>query len=130
MGLVASGGPALPEYVFAPAHSQVRDSDKDVVFEVGSDGGQVLPVFSTVGAGVSIVASGAGVIAGVIVAYGVADFGHNLIDENWGGDIYQHGVVFGVADGIGDSAVKTGQDFVHLGSSAVHGVEHLWHSIF
>jgi uncharacterized protein YukE len=82
------------------------------------------------GLGVSLIAGGGGVLAGGIVAYGVADFGHNLIDENWGGDIHQHGVVLGVADGIGDSAVKTGKDFVHMGSSVVHGAEHLWNSIF
>jgi hypothetical protein len=41
---------ALPDIVVAPAHPDIREGGKDVVFEVrnGADGGQVLPVFSTV----------------------------------------------------------------------------------
>jgi len=40
---------ALPEIVFVPAHPQVRDGRKDVVFEVRqlADGRRVLPVFTT-----------------------------------------------------------------------------------
>ncbi len=82
------------------------------------------------GLGVTVVAGGAGVLAGGVVAYGVGDFAHNLIQENWGADIHARGVILGVGDGIGDSAVKTGQDFVKLGSGIAHGAEHLWDSIF
>lgn len=89
-----------------------------------------LGTMGTAGLGVSLIAGGGGVLAGGIVAYGVADFGHHLIDENWGGDIHRDGVPLGIAYGIGDSAVKTGKDFVHLGSSVAHGVEHVWDSIF
>jgi hypothetical protein len=71
---------------------------------------------------VSLGAGGAGVLAGGVVAYGVGDFAHNLIDENWGADINKYGVVGGVFDGIGDSAVKTGQDFAHVGESIWHGI--------
>lgn len=71
---------------------------------------------------VSIGAGGAGVLAGGVVAYGVGDFAHNLIDENWGGDISKYGVVGGVFDGIGDSAVKTGGDIAHVGESIWHGI--------
>jgi hypothetical protein len=71
---------------------------------------------------VSIGAGGAGVLAGGVVAYGVGDFAHNLIDESWGADINKYGVVGGVFDGIGDSAVKTGQDFAHVGESIWHGI--------
>jgi hypothetical protein len=50
----ADGGMAdrgLPEIVFAPAHPDIRPGhDADVVFEVRrlTDGGQALPVFTTV----------------------------------------------------------------------------------
>lgn len=71
---------------------------------------------------VSLGAGGAGVLAGGVVAYGVGDFTHNLINENWGADINKYGVVGGVFDGIGDSAVKTGQDFAHVGESIWHGI--------
>jgi uncharacterized protein YukE len=82
-------------------------------------------VLGGLGAGglvVSLGAGGAGVLAGGVVAYGVGDFAHNLINENWGADINKYGVVGGVFDGIGDSAVKTGQDFVHVGESIWHGI--------
>jgi hypothetical protein len=82
------------------------------------------------GVGLTLAAGGAGVLAGGVVAYGVGDFAHNLIQENWGADIQQHGVILGIGDGIGDSAVKTGQDFVKVGSGIAHGVEHAWDSIF
>lgn len=74
------------------------------------------------GLALSVGAGGAGLIAGGVVAYGVGDFAHNLINENWGADIQQHGVAMGVLDGIGDSAVKTGQDFAHVGESIWHGI--------
>jgi hypothetical protein len=70
------------------------------------------------------------VLAGGVVAYGVGDFAHNLIQENWGADIHQHGVILGIGDGIGDSAVKTGQDFAKVGTGIAHGAEHVWDSIF
>ena len=76
------------------------------------------------GVGLTLVAGGAGVLAGGVVAYGVGDFAHNLIKENWGADISKHGVILGLGDGIGDSAVKTGQDFVKVGSGIAHGAEH------
>jgi len=66
------------------------------------------------------------VLAGGVVAYGVGDFAHNLIDENWGADISQHGVIGGVFDGIGDSAVKTGQDFANIGKSIWHGISSIF----
>lgn len=73
-------------------------------------------------AGAPVLGVAAGVAVGGVVAIGVGDFGHNLIDENWSADIHQHGVVAGVADGIGDSAVKTGKDIAHMASSAWHSV--------
>jgi uncharacterized protein YukE len=82
------------------------------------------------GLGVSLAAGGAGVLAGGVVAYGVGDFAHNLIVENWSADIHQHGVIAGIGAGIGDSAVKTGHDFVKVGTGIAHGAESLWNSIF
>jgi hypothetical protein len=42
--------PEVPEFVYAPAHPQVRGDRKDVVFEVRqlADGRPVLPVFTSV----------------------------------------------------------------------------------
>ncbi|HWG63267.1 MAG TPA: hypothetical protein VG253_16340 [Streptosporangiaceae bacterium] len=82
------------------------------------------------GLGVSLAAGGVGVVAGGVVAYGVGDFAHNLINENWGADIQQNGVIGGIGTGIADSAVHTGQDFVKVGSGIAHGVESVWNSIF
>jgi uncharacterized protein YukE len=89
-----------------------------------------LGALGATGLGVSLAAGGAGVLAGGIVAYGVGDFAHNLILENWGADIHQHGVIAGIGAGIGDSAVNTGKDFAKLGTGIAHGAESLWRSIF
>ena len=40
--------------------------------------------------------------------------------------ISKYGVVGGVFDGIGDSAVKTGQDFAHIGESIWHGISSIF----
>jgi hypothetical protein len=79
-------------------------------------------VMGSVGGG-ALVAGGAGVLAGGAVAFGVGDFAHHLIDENWGQDISHDGVVLGVGKGIGDSVVNTGKDIGHIASS-------VWNSIF
>jgi len=79
-------------------------------------------VMGTVGGG-ALVAGGAGVLAGGAVAFGVGDLTHHLIDENWGQDISQNGVVLGVGKGIGDSVVNTGKDIGNIASSA-------WNSVF
>ncbi len=72
--------------------------------------------------GAPVVGVAVGVVVGGVVAVGVGDFGHNLIDENWSADIHQHGVAAGIADGIGDSAVKTGKDLGHMATSVWHGI--------
>jgi hypothetical protein len=74
------------------------------------------------GLGVSIAAGGVGVVVGGVVAYGVGDFAHNLIDENWSADMHKYGFWGGIGDGVGDSAVKTGQDFAHVGETIWHGI--------
>ncbi len=78
------------------------------------------------GLALSVGAGGAGVLAGGVVAYGVGDFAHNLIDEHWGADISKYGVVGGVFDGIGDSAVKTGEDMANVGKSIWHGISSIF----
>jgi hypothetical protein len=80
-------------------------------------------------AGAPVMGVVAGVAAGGIVAIGVADFGHNLIVENWGGDIHQHGVVLGVADGIGDSAENTGKDMWGMAKDVGHTAASVWHGV-
>ncbi len=72
----------------------------------------------TAGAGVVGVAVGAAV--GGAVAVGVGDFARNLWHAHWGADIHQHGVAMGIADAVGDSAVKTGQDMADM-------AKHIWH---
>jgi uncharacterized protein YukE len=73
-------------------------------------------------AGAPVIGVAAGVAVGGVVAIGVGDFGHNLIQENWGADWQQHGAVMGTLDGIGDSAVKTGQDMGHMATDIWHGI--------
>jgi hypothetical protein len=87
--------------------------------------GGVAAGLGALGAGgtvVSLAAGGAGVLVGGVVAYGVGDFVHNLIDENWAQDIHRDGVVAGVADGTWDSMENTGKDMGHLADSVWHGI--------
>lgn len=116
----------VPGYVAYPGEAAGNLAALGVGTGVGiaatSGAATVLGGLGASGLVVSIGAGGAGVLAGGVVAYGVGDFAHNLIDENWGADISQHGVVGGVLDGVGDSAVKTGQDFVHVGEGIWHGI--------
>jgi uncharacterized protein YukE len=72
--------------------------------------------------GVGIVAGGAGVLAGGVVAYGVGDFVHNMIDENWSQDIHNDGVIGGVAAGTWHSVENTGKDLAHTADSVWHGI--------
>jgi hypothetical protein len=74
------------------------------------------------GVGVSLAAGGAGVLVGGVVAYGVGDFVHNMIDENWSKDIHDDGVVVGVADGTWHSIANTGKDMGHLADTVWHGI--------
>jgi uncharacterized protein YukE len=90
-----------------------------------ADGGALAGLGLTAG-GVGIVAGGAGVLAGGVVAYGVGDFAHHLIDENWGQDIHNDGVVGGIAAGTWHSVEKTGQDFAHVGEDIWHGLSSIF----
>jgi hypothetical protein len=116
----------IPAYVAYPGEAAGNLAAVGIGGAVGiaATGGAatVLGGLGASGLVVTLGAGGAGVLAGRVVAYGVGDFAHNLINENWGADISQHGVVVGVLDGIGDSAVKTGQDFAHVGESIWNGI--------
>jgi uncharacterized protein YukE len=116
----------VPAYVAYPGEAAGNLAALGVGTGVGiaATGGAatVLGGLGASGLVVSLGAGGAGILAGGVVAYGVGDFTHNLIDENWGADISKYGVVGGVFDGIGDSAVKTGQDFANVGESIWHGI--------
>lgn len=116
----------IPGYVAYPGEAAGNLAAVGVGGAVGiaATGGAatVLGGLGASGLAVSLGAGGAGVLAGGVVAYGVGDFAHNLINENWGADINKYGVVGGVFDGIGNSAVNTGKDAVHLGESIWHGI--------
>jgi uncharacterized protein YukE len=76
--------------------------------------------------GVGVVAGGAGVLAGGVVAYGVGDFVHNMIDENWAQDIHNDGVVGGIAAGTWHSVANTGKDIAHVGEDIWHGISSIF----
>jgi uncharacterized protein YukE len=126
---IADGIPAYAAYPSEAAGSALSlaggyvagDAATGVVAGVLTDGGALagLGVGAT---GVGIVAGGAGVLAGGVVAYGVGDFVHNMIDENWAKDIHNDGVVGGVAVGTWHSVENTGKDLAHTASSIWHGV--------
>jgi hypothetical protein len=83
---------------------------------------------SFVGAPVAAVAAGA--VVGGAVAVGVGDFVDNAFHEHWDEDIQQHGVMGGIADGIGHTAGKTWSDVTQLGSDIGHTASSVWHGIF
>jgi hypothetical protein len=89
-----------------------------------------LAALSITGAAATGVAVGAGIVVGGVVAVGVGTFVDNLAHEDWGADIHKDGVVGGVADGISDSAVKTGKDIAGMASDVGHTAAHLWDSVF
>jgi hypothetical protein len=86
-----------------------------------TEGGALAGLGLSAGA-VGFAAGGAGVLAGGVVAYGVGDFVHNMIDENWAKDIHNDGVVGGVAVGTWHSVANTGKDLAHTAESLWHGV--------
>jgi uncharacterized protein YukE len=120
----------IPSYVAIPgeAAGNIAAISFGTAAGVAATGGAAtfLGGLGASGLALSIGAGGAGVLAGGVVAYGVGDFAHNLINENWSADIHQHGVALGVLDGVGDSAVKTGKDFAHVGASIWHGISSIF----
>jgi uncharacterized protein YukE len=120
----------IPAYVAYPGEAAGNLAALGVGTGVGiaatAGTASVLTGLGASGLAVSLGAAGGGVLIGGVAAYGVGDFAHNLINENWGADINKYGVVGGVFDGIGDSAVKTGQDFAHIGESIWHGISSIF----
>jgi len=116
------------------AQQDIADGMPAPVAYSAEAGGSVLSLAAGGATAAGLLALGTPVgwtVAGAgVVAVGVGDLAHNLIDENWGADISKNGVVLGVADGIGHSFAKTGGDVVHLGTGLGHAAEHLWDSVF
>jgi len=54
----------------------------------------------------------------------------NAFHEHWDQDIQQHGVVAGIADGVGNTAAKTWSDVKQVGSDIGHTASSVWHGIF
>jgi uncharacterized protein YukE len=120
---IANGVPAAAAYPLEGTGSLAALGTGAVVGNLAMDGTAAgLGALGAGGAGLTIAVGGAGVLAGGVVAYGVGDFAHNLINENWSQDWAQNGAVLGTLDGIGDSAVKTGGDIVNVGKSIWHGI--------
>jgi uncharacterized protein YukE len=83
-----------------------------------------------VGAELGAAAGPVGIAVGAVVGYGVGDLTHNLLVENWGQDIHDHGVVGGVWDGVGHSFDQTGDDGRQLAVGTGHDIERLWDGMF
>jgi hypothetical protein len=83
-----------------------------------------------VGAELGAAAGPVGIAVGAVVGYGVGDLTHNLLVENWGQDIRDHGVVGGVWDGVGHSFDQTGDDGRQLAVGTGHDIERLWDGMF
>jgi hypothetical protein len=69
-----------------------------------------------------LVAVGGAALVGGAVAVGVGDLVYEGFHEHWDEDIQQHGVVVGVADGVGHTFANTGKDIGHMASSVWHGI--------
>jgi uncharacterized protein YukE len=130
---IADGVPAAAAYPAEGAGSALSlgagyvAGDAATGFAAGAlaDGG-ALAGLGLGATGVGVVAGGAGVLAGGVVAYGVGDFVHNMIDENWAKDIHNDGVLGGVAAGTWHSVANTGKDMAHVGEDIWHGVSSIF----
>jgi hypothetical protein len=100
-------------------------SISDGVTSNGSALAAGLGTAALIGSG-SMVAVGAGVIGGGVVAVGVGDLVHEAFQENWGQDIHDHGVVDGLVDGTGHVFANTGKDLWNTGKGIVHGIASLF----
>ena len=69
-----------------------------------------------------LVAVGGAALVGGAVAVGVGDLVYEGFHEHWDEDIQQHGVVVGIADGVGHTFANTGKDIGHMASSVWHGI--------
>jgi uncharacterized protein YukE len=82
------------------------------------------------GAQLGAAAGPVGIAVGAVVGYGVGDLTHNLLAENWGQDIHDHGVIGGVWDGAGHSMDETADNTRELGVGIGHTAEHYWDDVF
>lgn len=71
-----------------------------------------------------------GLAAGAIVGYGAGDLTHNLVNENWSGDLRAHGVIDGTVHGAHHAADQTADDARELAVNAGHEAEHCWDNLF
>lgn len=69
-----------------------------------------------------VAAVGAGALVGGAVAIGVGDLVYEGFHEHWDEDIQQHGVVGGIASGVGHTVENTGRDMANLAKGIWHGV--------
>lgn len=70
--------------------------------------------------GGSYVGVAAGTLGGAVAAVGIGDGVHHLVQENWGQDWHQRGVLDGTGHGIADSFDKTRHDMAHYGDDILH----------
>jgi uncharacterized protein YukE len=82
------------------------------------------------GAELGAAAGPVGIAVGAVVGYGVGDLTHNLLVENWGQDIHNHGVLGGIWDGTGHSMDQTVDDARQLAVGTGHDIEHYWDDVF
>lgn len=82
------------------------------------------------GAQLGSAAGPVGIVAGAAIGYGVGDISYNLLTENWGQDVHDHGVLHGVMDGIGHSMNESADDTRELAVGVGHEAEHLWDGVF
>jgi uncharacterized protein YukE len=77
--------------------------------------------------GAPVLAVGAGLVAGGVVAYGVGDYIHNYI-EDFGQQWHQHGAL-GIITDFGAAGVGTWDDTKQLGEDVGHVASSAWHSV-
>ena len=68
--------------------------------------------------------------AAVVVGAGVGDLTHDLFTEAWGADIHHYGVIGGLYYGQAHAQVQALKDLGSQAVGVVHGIEHVWDSIF
>lgn len=117
--LAAAGGFGITVAQDRALHESWRESVIDGVATNGTATAAGLGVTGLLGGG-SVVATGGAVLVGGVLAVGVGDTVHNIVQENWGADWQQHGAVGGTLDGIGHVASKTGDDLYNTGKSVVN----------
>lgn len=113
-----------------PIYTALPDEAASSTAAIAAGTAATVEVSTVVGAAVGgPVGAVVGVAVGAVVSVGVGDLTHNLLTEAWGADIHQHGVVVGIAYGIGHTEFATGNDAKAAAVGVGHTVEHIWDSI-